>query len=162
MNITNMNPSIKQEFIQDFGEAYYRNGLPTLMGRIVGLLLLVNRPISLDEITKQLNVSKGPVSQVMRRLRDHHLIQRIWIPGDRKDYYQAESDIFGNAFHNQVSLMKQNLALADKYKSKLKNSNDSDLDSFSERIEEMEQFYQLMDIHFSRFQDEWNEQKKKS
>ncbi len=154
-----MTPSIKQEFIQDFGEAYYRNGLPTLMGRIIGLLLLVNKPITLDEVTKQLNVSKGPVSQVMRRLRDHHLIQRIWIPGDRKDYYQAEFDIFGNAFHNQVSLMKQNLALADKYKSKLKKTNDNDLDSFSERIEEMEQFYKLMDVHFTRFQNEWNEKK---
>ena len=151
--------SIKQEFIQDFGEAYHRNGLPTLMGRIVGLLLFMNKPITLDEITEQLNVSKGPVSQVMRRLREHHLIQRIWIHGDRKDYYQAESDIFGNAFGNQVSLMKQNLFLADKYKSKLSKVNDSDLDSFATRIEEMDQFYKLMKNHFIRFQADWAKRK---
>jgi len=154
-----MTPTLKQEFIQDFGEAYHRNGLPTLMGRIVGLLLFMNKPITLDEITKQLNVSKGPVSQVMRRLREHHLIQRIWIPGDRKDYYQAESDIFGNAFGNQVSLMKQNISLADKYKSKLSKVDDSDLDSFETRIEEMDQFYKLMQDHFIRFQAEWAKRK---
>jgi len=151
---------IKQEFIQDFGEAYHRNGLPTLMGRIVGLLLFVNKPITLDEITEQLNVSKGPVSQVMRRLRDHHLIQRIWIPGDRKDYYQPESDIFGNAFRNQVTLMEQNLSLVHKYKTELKTVDDQELDSFALRMEEMDQFYGLMKDHFIRFQKEWMERKK--
>ena len=155
-----MTPSIKQEFIQDFGEAYHRNGLPTLMGRIVGLLLFVNKPITLDEITKQLNVSKGPVSQVMRRLRDHHLIQRIWIPGDRKDYYKAESDIFGNAFRNQVTLMEQNLALVRNYQSALTSLTDPDLESFTARMDEMDQFYKLMKEHFIRFQTEWIERKK--
>ena len=155
-----MTPSIKQEFIQDFGEAYHRNGLPTLMGRIVGLLLFVNKPITLDEITKQLNVSKGPVSQVMRRLRDHHLIQRIWIPGDRKDYYKAESDIFGNAFRNQVTLMEQNLALVRNYQSALSSLTDPDLESFTARMDEMDQFYKLMKEHFIRFQKEWIERKK--
>jgi len=150
-----MTLTLKQEFIQDFGEAYHRNGLPTLMGRIVGLLLFVNKPITLDEITEQLNVSKGPVSQVMRRLRDHNIIQRKWIPGDRKDYYQAESDIFGNAFRNQISLTKQNLDLVGKYKAKLKTDNDPELEAFSERIEEMSQFYILMKDHFQRFQTEW-------
>jgi len=150
-----MTLTLKQEFIQDFGEAYHRNGLPTLMGRIVGLLLFVYKPITLDEITEQLNVSKGPVSQVMRRLRDHNIIQRKWIPGDRKDYYQAESDIFGNAFRNQISLTKQNLDLVGKYKAKLKTDNDPELEAFSERIEEMSQFYILMKDHFQRFQTEW-------
>ena len=154
-----MTLSLKQEFIQDFGEAYHRNGLPTLMGRIVGLLLFVNEPITLDEITKQLNVSKGPVSQVMRRLRDHNLIQRIWIPGDRKDYYQAEPDIFGNAFRNQISLIKQNLELVDKYKAKLKTDSDFEVDVFTARIEEMNQFYRLMKDHYMRFQSEWAELK---
>jgi len=95
------------------------------------------------------------VSQVMRRLRDHNIIQRKWIPGDRKDYYQAESDIFGNAFRNQISLTKQNLDLVGKYKAKLKTDNDPELEAFSERIEEMSQFYILMKDHFQRFQTEW-------
>jgi len=114
-----MSPSIKQEFIQDFGEAYQLFGLPKLMGRIVGLMLYVNKPISLGDITNQLNVSKGPVSQMVRRLKDHNLIERVWVPGDRKDFYRAVPDIFGNAFQNQMALMGQNLSLAKKYKAKI-------------------------------------------
>jgi len=154
-----MTPSIKQEFIQDFGEAYQLFGLPKLMGRIVGLLLYVNRPISLDEITSQLNVSKGPVSQIIRRLRDHNLIQRIWVPGDRKDYYQPEADIFGNAFKNHIGLMKRNLELAQKYQAKLKSSKEEENAQFKERIEEMHQFYKMMLEYFNQFLVDWQKQK---
>ena len=154
-----MTPSFKKEFIQDFGEAYKRFGLPTLMGRIVGLLLYMNDPVTLDEISKQLNVSKGPVSQVMHRLRDHRLIQRIWIPGDRKDYYQVEEDIFGNAFRNQAALMKRNLDLAQKYKARLDSVERENEKAFRERIEEMRRFYDLMQKHFNIFLDEWAEKK---
>lgn len=154
-----MTPSIKQEFIQDFGEAYQLFGLPKLMGRIVGLLLYVNRPISLNEITSQLNVSKGPVSQIIRRLRDHDLIQRIWVPGDRKDYYQPEADIFGNAFKNHIGLMKRNLELAQKYQAKLKFSKEEENAQFKERIEEMHQFYKMMLEYFNQFLVDWQKQK---
>lgn len=99
--------TIKQRFIQEFGEAYIHYGLPKLMGRIVGLLLFSGKAISLDEITTELNVSKGPVSQIMNRLRDHNLIERVWIPGDRKDYYKPHDEIFGNAFRNQMLLQKK-------------------------------------------------------
>lgn len=151
--------NLEQEFIQDFGEAYHRNGLPTLMGRIVGLLLYVESPISLDEVTKRLNVSKGPVSQVMRRLREHHLIQRVWVPGDRKDYYQAEADIFGNAFNNQMTLMHQNLELARKYRSNTQVDSGS---KFYERMQEMNRFYELMEEHFRDFQGAWQEKRRDS
>ena len=72
---------IKTNFIQDYGLGYQSFGLPKMMGQIVGLLLYHAEPVSLDDITEELQVSKGPVSQVMRRLRDHNLVQRAWVSG---------------------------------------------------------------------------------
>jgi len=154
-----MTPSLKQEFIQDFGEAYHIFGLPKLMGRIVGLMLYVETPISLDEIASQLNVSKGPVSQIIRRLKDHDLIRRIWMPGDRKDYYQPEAEIFGNAFRNHVGLMRRNLELAKKYQSRLKTNGTNENPIFTQRVEDMHQFYQLMLDYFDKFLKDWKEQR---
>jgi DNA-binding transcriptional regulator GbsR (MarR family) len=154
-----MTPSLKQEFIQDFGEAYHIFGLPKLMGRIVGLMLYVETPISLDEIASQLNVSKGPVSQIIRRLKDHNLIRRIWMPGDRKDYYQPEAEIFGNAFRNHVGLMRRNLELAQKYQSRLKTKGSDENSIFKQRVEDMHQFYQLMLDYFDKFLKDWQEQR---
>ncbi|KAA3615087.1 MAG: MarR family transcriptional regulator [Calditrichaeota bacterium] len=155
------NISLKQEFIQDYGEGYHHFGLPKLMGRIVGLLLYEGKPLTLDYITKELNVSKGPVSQITRRLREHALIQRKWIPGDRKDYYETVEDIFGKAFLNRISLMHGNLELAEKYCLKLAAvKEDEDLKLFKKNIEDMKSFYTLMIKHYNNFLEEWTESQK--
>jgi len=153
--------SLKQEFIQDYGEGYHHFGLPKLMGRIVGLLLFEGKPLTLDYITSELNVSKGPVSQITRRLRDHALIQRKWVPGDRKDYYETADDIFGKAFINRISLMKSNLELAEKYCKKLsENSNDEDITLFKKNMDDMKSFYSLMIKHYNNFLEEWKASQK--
>lgn len=146
---------LKQEFIQDYGLGYQTFGLPRLMGKVVGLLLYHGDPLSLNDITEELHVSKGPVSQIMRRLREHNLVRRIWVPGSRRDFYQAEPDIFGQAFANHADLQNQNLALARKY-TRLIAEADADLpESFSARMQEMERFYSLMSKHLNNFLTEW-------
>ncbi len=153
--------SLKQEFIQDYGEGYHHFGLPRLMGRIVGLLLFEGKPLTLDYITSELNVSKGPVSQIARRLREHALIQRKWIPGDRKDYYETVDDIFGKAFLHRISLMQSNLDLAEKYCGKLnENTNDENIELFTKNMEDMKSFYSLMIKHYNNFLAEWTAIKK--
>ena len=146
---------IKQEFIQDYGLGYQIFGLPKLMGQVVGLLLFTDGPLSLTDITEELQVSKGPVSQIMRRLREHKLVRRIWVPGSRRDYYEAEQDIFGQAFANHINLQNQNLALARKYTATLQQGDAELPASFAERMTEMERFYTLMNKHLMNFLAEW-------
>jgi len=146
---------LKQEFIQDYGLGYQSFGLPRLMGKVVGLLLYHGQPVSLDDITEELHVSKGPVSQIMRRLREHNLVRRIWVPGSRRDYYQAEPDIFGQAFTNHAELQSQNLALARKYTDLIKKSKADLPDSFAQRMDEMDRFYTMMNKHLRSFLTEW-------
>ena len=144
---------IKQDFVRDFGDAYLRFGLPRLMGHIVGLLLFEDGVLSLDEITDQLGVSKGPVSQVMSRLRDHGLVVRENVPGDRKDFYRASGDIFGIAFANHSGLFRRNLNLAKSYKQRLVNAELPE--NFVSRVEEMTEFYSLMLEHLEMFMKAW-------
>ena len=148
---------IKNRFIQDYGLGYQTFGLPKLMGQVVGLLLYHAGPISLDDITTELQVSKGPVSQIMRRLRDHKLVNRVWVPGSRRDHYEAAPDIFGQAFANHAGLQNENLALARRYH-RLIEETDAELPpSFAARMEEMDRFYTLMEKHFANFLAEWRE-----
>jgi len=153
---------LKKEFIQDYGAGYQMFGLPVLMGRIVGLLLYTGKPVSLTDITRELGVSKGPASQICRRLLDHNLIIRVWQPGSRKDYYQAHPNIFGNAFLNHTSLQKKNLELAIKFKELIKTSDRTDTDEFVKSIDEMAAFYELMLEHHQQFYEEWMKVKEAS
>jgi DNA-binding transcriptional regulator GbsR (MarR family) len=146
---------VKQEFIQDYGEAYQSFGLPKLMGRVVGLMLYYRKPLSLPQITTELNVSKGPVSQVTKRLLDHNLIQAVWVPGDRKSYYQITPDIFGCAFYNILRAQKRNLQLAKKYQDLQQKYPDPSNTSFKISVDKMAEFYELMIDHFEKFYNLW-------
>jgi DNA-binding transcriptional regulator GbsR (MarR family) len=143
---------VAREFIQDFGEAYLQFGLPRLMGHVVGLLLSEPGPLSLDAITERLQVSKGPVSQVMRRLRDAGLVEKQWVPGSRRDYYRAHPDIFGRAFANHAALLRTNLELARRYRDRVDAGADP---HFATRVAEMEAFYARMVSQLSEFLGAW-------
>jgi len=149
---------VKHEFVNRLGDAYKDFGLPVLMGRIVGLLLYCNEALSLDTMTEELQVSKGPVSQILRRLRDHNLVKRIWVGGDRKDYYQVVDHVFLQAFINQAQLLKRNLTLAKEFERKLQNIEDPGLKKFKSRMEEMVQFNTQMQEHLNAFIEKWRQE----
>jgi len=153
---------IKYELIQRFGDAYKAFGLNKLMGHVVALLIFSPTPLSLDEITKQLKRSKGPVSQILRRLRDKKLVRKAWLPENhRKDYYEIEPEIFENAFRNNLELVKNNTRIAKVLNKDVKQVKKKDFEKLTTRMDEMEHFYVLMEKHFRNFLAEWIEERKK-
>lgn len=153
---------IKIEIIQRFGEAYKAFGLNKLMGHIVALLLYSPEPMSLDEISIQLDRSKGPVSQIVRRLRDRKLIRKVWAPeNNRKDYYEIEPEVFENAFRNNLELIKNNTRIAKYLKERVLDLNKGASDILHSRIDEMELFYSLMEKNYRNFLAEWVDERNK-
>ena len=151
---------LQKELIQRFGDAYKAFGLNKLMGHIVALLIYSTEPISLDDIAKTLGRSKGPVSQILRRLRDKKLIRKAWSPeNNRKDYYEIEPEIFENAFRNNLELIKNNTRIAKQLKEKVKTSKLKSSVVLKSRINEMETFYLLMEEHYRNFIKEWSKKR---
>jgi DNA-binding transcriptional regulator GbsR (MarR family) len=64
------------------------------MGAIFGVLYLSPRPLSLDEIVLETGLTKGAISTEIRALARMGLVHRSSRLGDRKDYYEAESDFY--------------------------------------------------------------------
>jgi DNA-binding transcriptional regulator GbsR (MarR family) len=152
---------IKQEILLNFGHAYRAFGLSKIMGHVIALLIYAPEPLSLDDICKHLNRSKGPISQIMKRLRDRNLIRRVWQPQGRKDYYEIQPEIFENAFRNNFDLIKKNTKLAHELKSTVKKAKIKSLKKLANRLDEMEEFYILQEKHFQNFLDEWEVKWKK-
>lgn len=82
-----MHPTLV-DFIEQMGIVSEANGLSRIAGRIIGLLLVEDRAHSLDDIVARLQVSKGSVSTNARMLEQHGIIERLSVPGDRRDYYR--------------------------------------------------------------------------
>ena len=154
----NTSDDLKKAIINSYAEAYHKMGYSTLMGKIVALLLLSPGPLSLDEICEQLEMSKGPVSQITRRLRDHHLIEKFWVPGERKDYYRATGDIFGQAFRNYRSSMRRNRDMAKSFITSAQSMAGPEAEFMKVRMQEMYDFYDLMDHHNNTFLETWTRQ----
>ncbi|MEI6168088.1 MAG: MarR family transcriptional regulator [bacterium] len=81
------------------------------LGRIVGQLLvhlyLTPAEQSLEDLAKELELSKAAVSIAARQLESLGLLRRSWKSGDRKTYYRTADDI-ASALHQGLLMMVRN------------------------------------------------------
>lgn len=74
-------------FIETLGAMWESYGLPRGAGRIFGLLLVADRPLTGEDISRALRVSRSNVSTDVRRLLTLGIVERTRVPGDRSGYY---------------------------------------------------------------------------
>ena len=80
------------EMIEAGGRTTQSFGLSRLFGQLYVLLYLTRRPLCLDDLAVQLAVSKASVSIACRQLEAWGAIHSVWVKGDRRDFYEAETD----------------------------------------------------------------------
>ena len=85
---------IKKDFTQGLSQISRFWGFPKGMGAIFAVLYLSPTPLSLDEIVQQTGLTKGAISTEIRVLARMGLVHRGTRLGDRKDYYEAETDFY--------------------------------------------------------------------
>jgi DNA-binding transcriptional regulator GbsR (MarR family) len=84
---------LEREVIELFVRMADVLNLPRSVGEIYGLLFISSAPLCLDDCRMRLHISKGSTSQGLRILRSFGAIRTVYIPGDRKDYYVAETSL---------------------------------------------------------------------
>jgi DNA-binding transcriptional regulator GbsR (MarR family) len=84
----------KAQFISSWGAFGTHWGINRTMAQIHALLLISPDPITQDDIMEQLNISRGNVNMNTRDLVDWGLVDRVLIPGERKEFFSAEKDIW--------------------------------------------------------------------
>ncbi len=86
--------TIQQNFVESLSQISRFWGFPKGMGAIFGVLYLSPAPLSLDELVEQTGLTKGAISTEVRSLARIGLVHRSSKLGDRKDYYEAETDFY--------------------------------------------------------------------
>ena len=69
-------------------------GFKRNMGRLWTLLYLEPEPLSAAQISQRLSLSSGAVSMLLSDLSQWGAVKKSWIPGERRDYYTAETSIW--------------------------------------------------------------------
>ena len=85
---------IKNQFILSWGDMGSKWGINKAMSQIHALLMVSDKPLSTDEVMAELKISRGNANMNLRGLVDWGLVQRVSVKGDRKEYFQAEKDVW--------------------------------------------------------------------
>jgi DNA-binding transcriptional regulator GbsR (MarR family) len=84
----------KQQFISSWGAFGTHWGINRTMAQIHALLLISPDPLTQDDIMEELNISRGNTNMNIRELINWGLVERVLLPGERKEYFSAEKDIW--------------------------------------------------------------------
>jgi DNA-binding transcriptional regulator GbsR (MarR family) len=133
------------------GLALESDGLPRIAGRIFGLLLVSEDARSLDDLARELRVSKGSVSTNARLLEQRGVLERMSRPADRRDYYRVPPDLFSHTmaqrllrwqrFHEAIGAARTSLPIHSR--------------EVLERLEEFEEAYAFMSQVISEALARW-------
>lgn len=69
-------------------------GVNRSVAQIQALLFLSEHPLTAEDIASKLNLARSNVSNSLKELLAWKLIHRVPVLGDRRDYYQAETDLW--------------------------------------------------------------------
>lgn len=84
----------KSTLIQSWGTLGSSWGINRTMAQIHILLMITPQPLSTEDIMEELNISRGNVNMNLRSLLEWGVIYKKLLPGERKEYFIAEKDIW--------------------------------------------------------------------
>lgn len=87
-----MDDNLIRRFVDSWGAMGSFWGVNASVARVHGLLIISEKPWSLDEISTYLGLSKGNVSTSLKELRAWKVIRKILQAGDRREFYVCEPD----------------------------------------------------------------------
>src|SRR5436305_5070809 len=83
-----------QEIADTVGALMEFWGFKRVMGRVWALLYLRDEPLSMSELCEQLEISSGAASMTLAELEHWGVVRRSRKAGDRREYLEAETDIW--------------------------------------------------------------------
>lgn len=87
----------KNKFIQSWGQLGASWGINRTMSQINALLMISTRSLSTDEIMEELNISRGNANMNLRELIAWGIVFKEFKPGERKEYFYSEKDVYAMA-----------------------------------------------------------------
>jgi DNA-binding transcriptional regulator GbsR (MarR family) len=87
-------PIALERFVLHWGEMGGQWGVNRSVSQIHALLYLSERPLTADEIADTLAMARSNVSNSIKELQAWNLIRRVPIKGDRRDHFEAETDVW--------------------------------------------------------------------
>jgi DNA-binding transcriptional regulator GbsR (MarR family) len=151
--------SEQKHFVEEVGILFETGGLPRMAGRIFGWLLISNPPHqSPGDLIEVLQASKGSISTMTRLLVQIGLIERLSLPGQRRDYFRIKP-------HAWLEMTKQRMAQIAAFRQlaerglQLLQGEDQQL---QQRLQEMHDMHAFLERELPLLNQRWEQQQQKN
>lgn len=152
----------QDRFISVWGEMAGSWGISRTMAEIHAVLYITGQPLSMDDLMERLEISRGNASMSVRSLLEWGIISRSHKRGDRKEYFQAEQDVWAmfRAIVRERMKREAEPLLAELHEirnltgSRAKPSSASEkreLAEMNRRLESLLNFFQMLNVLSERF-----------
>ncbi|EKQ71121.1 putative transcriptional regulator [Leptolyngbyaceae cyanobacterium JSC-12] len=160
-NVINSNPSQRQQqeaeqkqFVEEVGLLFETIGFPRMAGRVFGWLLISNPPYqSPSELADILQASKGSISTMTRLLEQIGLIERVSLPGQRRDYFRIKLNAWSEMSKRRLAQITAFRKLAERGLDLMKEATPE----LSERLREMHDIHAFFEAELPRMIERWQE-----
>ena len=139
----------KMEFVQAWGIVGSSWGIPKSMAQIHALLLSTNEGLSAEEVMETIQLSRGNVNINLRELINWGLISKKSKLGERKEFFEAQHDIWTMAKNIIEERKKRELSPVQDILTILNNEeitgSKDEVTHFKTMIKELSEFVNQMD-----------------
>ncbi len=146
----------QRDFIESLGVYFEHYGGPRLMGRLMALLMLANRPLTLDDMAQALLVSRASISTNIRFAVSAGLVVRKGVAGDRRDFYRYNDNVWVHRTRQILEASRASRVLAKRGLAVI----DADDAHARERLEEMLDYCDFSIEETLRMEERWIERKR--
>ena len=156
----------RERIIETIAQNIHLYGLTPSAGRQYGTMFFHNEPLTLDDMTEKLGMSKTSMSTSVRALSDLKLVERAWKRGVRKDLYQVTEDwyqsfidLFSIKWRRSISLhtvaVRRSLAELEELVNDPEISDDLKMEAKAdiEKLRYMRDYYEWLDRLVDAFED---------
>jgi DNA-binding transcriptional regulator GbsR (MarR family) len=84
----------KQTLVHAWGTLGSSWGVSRTMAQIHALLLVAPEPMTTEDVMESLQISRGNANMNLRDLMDWGIVRKVLKPGERKEFFEAEKDIW--------------------------------------------------------------------
>jgi predicted transcriptional regulator len=145
----------RERYVEEFGVLFGQYGLPRMVGRVLGALLVSDPPErSAEELAGVLRASRGSISSATRSLVQMGLVERQTRPGERRDYFRVKPGAWNELMHRELEALSTFRRMAERGLGLMGSS-----DPESRRgLEEMRDLYAYWEKEFPAVLERWEKE----
>ena len=134
----------REEFVAQWGALGTQWGINRTMAQIHALLMTSPHPMCTDEVMESLAASRGNAHANLKELVNWGLVRMIVVKGDRRDFYEAEKDVWQIftiiARERKRREIDPALALLNKCAEETKDLKSAEAKAFHNQMKQLEDF----------------------